>query len=76
MSAKFHPAEDLLESATAAFYKLRKLPDINKKPSTADLLDWIQALLIGGVPADKRMRCSPHWRKPLKKTEDLQRAGY
>ncbi|MCH4095782.1 MAG: MoxR family ATPase [Acidaminococcus provencensis] len=69
-------AEDLLESATAAFYKLRKLPDINKKPSTAELLDWIQALLIGGVPADKLNEKLPYIGVLLKKTEDLQRAGY
>ena len=36
--------EDLMESAIAAFYKLRELEAVEKKPATRELINWIRAL--------------------------------
>ncbi len=35
---------ELLENAVAAFYKLRELPAVEKKPATRELINWIRAL--------------------------------
>ena len=32
------------------FYLLRNVPDIQKKPSTSELIDWLQALVVGVNP--------------------------
>jgi MoxR-like ATPase len=34
----------LMESAVAAFYKLRKIDGIEKKPATRELINWIRAI--------------------------------
>ncbi len=36
--------EDLMENAIQAFYRLRELENIEKKPATRELLNWIRAL--------------------------------
>ena len=28
---------------------LRSLPNLQKRPSTSELIDWLQALVIGGI---------------------------
>ncbi len=35
---------NLMENAVAAFYKLRKIDGIEKKPATRELINWIRAL--------------------------------
>ncbi|MEW5737228.1 MAG: MoxR family ATPase [Thermodesulfobacteriota bacterium] len=37
-------AENLLESAVTAFYALREIDGIEKKPATRELLNWVRAL--------------------------------
>ncbi len=75
--AKFPDLEiKLAEQAIAAFYDLRSIRDLSKRPSTAELLDWIQALLIGGVAPEKLEKPLPFIGVLLKKTEDLAKAGY
>ncbi|MGQ7792629.1 AAA family ATPase [Faunimonas sp. B44] len=45
----------LLREALAAFYDLREVPGLRKKPSTSELLDWIKLLLNEDVdPATLR----------------------
>ncbi|MCX6004549.1 MAG: MoxR family ATPase [Chloroflexi bacterium] len=39
----------LLKEALETFYTLRKIDDFRKKPSTSELIDWIQALLASGL---------------------------
>lgn len=39
---------ELLEKALAMFYTIRKIENLRKKPSTSELLDWIQVLLHTG----------------------------
>ncbi|MGB3129651.1 MAG: MoxR family ATPase [Dehalococcoidia bacterium] len=42
--------DSLLGEALKTFYSLRRIDDFRKKPSTSELIDWIQALIAGGVP--------------------------
>ncbi len=46
-----HPrvAEELLRQVLLRFYWLRDLPEVRKRPSTSELIDWIAALQRGGV---------------------------
>lgn len=63
--------EHLLERAMKAFYQIRSLPTVAKKPSTSELLDWLQALRLGGVDPDRIVEELPYAGILLKKTEDL-----
>jgi MoxR-like ATPase len=40
---------NLLREALKAFYTLRGVEEFRKKPSTSELIDWIQALILGGI---------------------------
>jgi MoxR-like ATPase len=42
----------LLSEALNAFYAVREVPGIKKKPSTSELLDWIKLLLAEDVPPE------------------------
>ena len=64
--------QDLLEQALAAFYWVRSLPQMEKKPSTSELIDWIIALREGGVPAEKIRKTIPFAGVLLKKDKDLE----
>ena len=46
-----HPGvrQTLVDEAIARFYWLRSLPDMRKRPSTSELIDWIAALTRGGI---------------------------
>ena len=44
--------KDLLREALAAFYRVREMPNLRKKPSTSELLDWIKLLLAEDIPPD------------------------
>ena len=61
----------LMDQAIAAFYWVRSLPSIQKKPSTSELIDWIRALTYSGIPYDDIMRQIPFAGVLLKKNEDL-----
>ena len=70
--AHYNNIEDhLLEMAMKAFYQIRDLPTVAKKPSTSELLDWLQALRLGGVDPDKIENELPYAGILLKKNEDL-----
>ncbi len=68
-----HPNIDkkLMEQAMEAFYAIRNMNDIQKKPSTSELIDWLQALVIGGISPDKIRKDYPFMGVLLKKNEDL-----
>ena len=36
--------ENLLANAMEVFYQIRSMRDIRKKPSTSELIDWLNAL--------------------------------
>lgn len=68
--------EVLLEETLRAFYLLRDMPALVKKPSTSELLDWIQALRIGGIESERIEKELPFAGVLLKKTEDMEAAEY
>jgi len=39
----------LLKEALTAFYEIREVPGLKKKPSTSELLDWIKLLMVEDV---------------------------
>ena len=43
---------ELLKEALDAFYRLRDVPGLKKKPSTSELLDWIKLLLAEDIPPE------------------------
>ncbi len=63
---------NLLKNAMDVFYQIRSLKDIRKKPSTSELIDWINALQIGGIPADRIKSELPFVGVIVKKDEDLE----
>ena len=64
----------LVEQALEQFYRLRDL-ELQKKPSTSELLDWVQALSIGGVDPQTLKAALPFAGVLLKKPEDLDAAA-
>jgi len=44
--------KDLLAEALNAFYKVRDVRGLKKKPSTSELLDWIKLLLAEDIPPE------------------------
>ena len=43
---------ELVNEALQAFFGLREVPGLKKKPSTSELLDWIKLLLAEDIPAE------------------------
>lgn len=64
--------QHLLDQVMEAFYWIRSLHNIQKKPSTSEVIDWIQALTIGGMDVDKIKEKIPFAGVLLKKNEDLE----
>lgn len=44
--------KELLGEALSAFFKLRDMPGLKKKPSTSEFLDWIKLLLAEDIPPE------------------------
>ena len=42
----------LLREALTAFYEIREVPGLKKKPSTSELLDWIRLLIVEDISPD------------------------
>ncbi|MDL2210660.1 MoxR family ATPase [Desulfovibrio sp. OttesenSCG-928-O18] len=61
----------LVQHALEAFYRIRNMFSIQKKPSTSELLDWIRALSLSGIPVEKITSELPFVGVLLKKNEDL-----
>ncbi|MDD6190637.1 MAG: MoxR family ATPase [Firmicutes bacterium] len=61
----------LVENALETFYKIRDMKELQKRPSTSELLDWIQALMISGVSIDDLYEKMPFIGVLLKKNQDL-----
>ncbi len=64
--------DNLLKNAMDVFYQIRSLKDIRKKPSTSELIDWVNALQIGGIPVEKIRSELPFVGVIVKKDEDLE----
>ena len=42
----------LLKEALEAFFQIRELPGLKKKPSTSELLDWLKLLVAEDIPPE------------------------
>ena len=63
--------ESILETSLKTFYKIRKIDDIRKKPSTSELIDWISVLLSQGAVL-KSLEKIPYLGTLIKNEEDLK----
>jgi MoxR-like ATPase len=67
----------LLSEALNAFYKIRDVRGLKKKPSTSELLDWIKLLLAEDIPIEalrtenKRSAIPPLYGALLKNEQDV-----
>jgi MoxR-like ATPase len=68
-----HPELDktLIEQALAAFFAIRAMPRLRKRPSTSELIDWIAVLRQAGVIEVKLEQSLPFLGALLKKEQDL-----
>ena len=67
----------LIREALNAFYELREVPGLKKRPSTSELLDWLKLLVAEDIPAealrstDGRTVIPPLYGALLKHEQDL-----
>lgn len=62
----------LLDQVLIRFYWLREQPELRKRPSTSELLDWISALQRSGMSADKLESHLPFLGSLLKTEQDTE----
>ena len=67
--------EKLVHQAMTAFYMIRGIRGIDKKPSTSELIDWIRALSVSGVDPKLIENSIPFAGVLLKKDKDLETLG-
>ncbi len=69
-----HPNLDttLLDQVLIKFYWLREQNELRKKPSTSELIDWIAALLRGGIALDQLEEHIPFMGALLKNEQDTE----
>ena len=67
---------ELMEKAISAFYRMRQLDAVEKKPATRELINWIRALRADPDFKSKRLAKGdlPYLGVLFKKTQDYQRA--
>jgi len=69
--------DELLRVAMKAFFDVRNLPGLKKKPSTSELLDWLKLLLAEDIPlqalqsADDKVSMPPLVGALLKNEQDI-----
>ena len=69
--------KSLLKEALDAFYKIRDVTGLKKKPSTSELLDWIKLLVAEDIPPealraeDSRKAIPPLYGALLKNEQDV-----
>jgi len=61
----------LLEQALKAFYSLRELQGLRKRPSTSELIDWIAVLRRAGIASVELEAGMPFLGALLKREQDL-----
>ncbi|MCM1160063.1 MAG: MoxR family ATPase [Roseburia sp.] len=64
--------ENLLKNAMEVFYWIRGIRDVRKKPSTSELIDWLNALQMNGIPTETLKKELPFLGVVIKKDEDLE----
>jgi MoxR-like ATPase len=67
-----HPEvdEELVDQAIGAFYDVRAVPRLRKRPSTSELIDWIAVLSKSNVGADRIKAELPFGGVLIKKEQD------
>ena len=74
-----HPKlkKNMLREALNAFFEIREVPGLKKKPSTSELLDWIKLLVVEDIPPealkfkDKKDIIPPLYGALLKNEQDV-----
>jgi MoxR-like ATPase len=71
--AVHHPrlGEELVQQAVDAFFEVRKVPRLRKRPSTSELIDWLAVLDAAGVREVKLTDGLPLLGALLKKEQDV-----
>jgi MoxR-like ATPase len=64
--------QELLNQAMDTFYRIRQMKNIQKLPSTSELLDWLQALALAGIDVQKIGEEIPFVGVLLKKNQDIE----
>ncbi len=69
-----HPAieDTLVDQAVVAFYELRDMPRLRKRPSTSELVDWIAVLKRAGLGKERFIKELPFLGVLLKKEQDVE----
>ncbi|XQU67953.1 MoxR family ATPase [Cupriavidus sp. H18C1] len=68
---------ELVSAALEAFYEMRNLPGLKKKPSTSELIDWLKLLMAEDIPPealrspDKKAAIPPLHGALLKNEQDV-----
>ena len=78
-----HPKlkKNMLREALNAFFEIRDVPGLKKKPSTSELLDWIKLLVVEDIPPealklkDKKDIIPPLYGALLKNEQDVHLFG-
>lgn len=68
--------EHILSEAMDVFYQIRDEKSIKKKPSTSELIDWVNALQLGGISAETIKAKLPFIGTVVKKDEDLETVSH
>jgi MoxR-like ATPase len=63
----------LVSQIIARFYFIRQKHDLKKRPSTSELLDWIQAVTSAGITAEEIAERMPFLGVLLKMEEDVEK---
>ena len=61
-----------MSTAIEAFYEIRNMKELSKLPSTSELLDWLKALMLGGVDVSRIGKEIPYIGVLLKKDQDVE----
>jgi MoxR-like ATPase len=62
---------NVLARATEKFYEIREMKELQKRPSTSELLDWLKALALSGVDLSAAGDEIPFIGVLLKKNQDV-----
>jgi MoxR-like ATPase len=61
----------LISQIVARFYFIRQKHELKKRPSTSELLDWVQAIVAGGISEEELKKRLPFLGVLLKTEEDV-----
>ena len=64
--------ENLLKHAMDTFYWIREIKEVRKKPSTSELIDWLNTLMLGGIDPETIRTKLPFLGVLIKKDEDIE----